>query len=63
MDNFDAATSRARRCARNLLADGVPPVIAADAMIAQGLAVWAAATGRHYDAGALIVAWTLVRDS
>ena len=46
MDNFDTATRRVQRCARQLIADGTPPTIIADALITQALAAWQADTGR-----------------
>jgi len=63
MENTTTASAAAHRCARRLLKQGVPPTVAADGLIAQGLALWAAETGRHEDAAAALVAWTLIRDA
>lgn len=62
-DAFDRATERAQRCMRAILKDDVPPVVAADAVVTQALAVWAAETGRKEDAYTLLAAWVAVRDA
>lgn len=62
MDHFDAANAAANRCARKILKRGIPPTIAADALIETGLAVWAAAKGRSVDATDLLRVWAAVRD-
>lgn len=62
-DDFDRATERAQRCMRSILEHDIPAVVAADAVITQALAAWAADTGRREDAHALLSAWTVVRDT
>jgi predicted hotdog family 3-hydroxylacyl-ACP dehydratase len=62
-DDFDRATERVQTCLDSILEEGVLPVIAADAAITQALAVWAADTGRHEDARAFLLAWTVLRDA
>lgn len=62
-DHFTTATAAARRCARKLLRQDVPPTIIADGLIDQALALWAADTGRAEDAARLLVAWVSVRDA
>lgn len=62
MDDFDRASRRARRCARGMLAAGLPPSIAGDAMLVQAVAVWAAQTDRLDDAADFLRAWVAFRD-
>ncbi|MCM2499895.1 hypothetical protein [Neorhizobium galegae] len=63
MDNFDVASAAARASAHKLVNSGIPPVIVADAMFTQGLAAWAAETGRHQSAKTVLGIWTAVRDA
>ena len=44
-DYFARAERRAGRLAHALVRDGIPPSIAADALVVQALALWAADTG------------------
>jgi hypothetical protein len=62
MDNFDAATAAARRCARKLVKE-MPAAVVADGMITQALAAWAAETGKHDQAAGLLFVWAAVRDA
>lgn len=62
-DHFNTASRRAGACARQLLHRRFDPTVVADALIAKGLAVWAAATGREADAHMLVQTWTTVRDA
>ncbi|MVA71480.1 hypothetical protein GOZ81_10375 [Agrobacterium vitis] len=62
-DNFDRADRRARFSARKALKDGIPPSIVAEAMLVQGLAVWAAETGRKSDAEAILATFVEKRDA
>lgn len=61
-DDFDRATERAQRCMLSIIEHDIPAAIAADALITQALAVWAAETGRTEDACTLLAAWATVRD-
>ena len=63
MTHFTRATTRAQHLTTQLLLDSVPPTIAADALLTQALAVWAAETGRHTAACELIRVWAAVRGS
>ncbi|WP_105419190.1 hypothetical protein [Neorhizobium sp. T25_27] len=61
-DHFDVASAAARACAHQLLNKDVPPVIVADGLVTQALAVWAAETGRTISAQTVLKIWTAVRD-
>jgi hypothetical protein len=61
-DLFDVARISARSSALDLIGT-VPPAIIADAFISQGLAAWAADTGRTDDAARLLIAWVAIRDA
>jgi hypothetical protein len=63
MDNFDVASASARGCAHKLVNADIPPAIIADGLITQGLAVWAAETGRHQSAKTVLGIWAAVRDA
>lgn len=63
MDNFENASAAARACAHKLVNDRIPPVVIADGMITQALAVWAAETGRTISAQTVLKIWTAVRDA
>ncbi|CDZ60322.1 Hypothetical protein NGAL_HAMBI2605_09500 [Neorhizobium galegae bv. orientalis] len=60
-DHFDVASAAARACAHKLVNAGIPPVVIADGLITQALAVWAAETGRHQSAQTVLKIWTAVR--
>jgi hypothetical protein len=62
MDNYDIAHAAGERIADVLGTLGVPPTIAADALLTVALALWAAETGRLIDAVDLLTIWTEVRD-
>ena len=60
-DSFTVATAAARRCARRLL-KSTDPVIVADGLICEAMAVWGAATGRKDDAFLMLAVWAALRD-
>jgi len=62
-DPFSRATTCAQHLTEQLVQDGIPPAIIADAMLVQGLSAWAAETGRKTAASELLRVWTSVRDS
>ncbi|MCQ1771313.1 hypothetical protein NOI24_08380 [Neorhizobium galegae] len=62
-DHFDVASAAARACAHKLVNEDIPPVVIADGLVTQALAVWAASTGRQQSAATVLKIWTAVRDA
>jgi len=63
MNHQSIALEAARTLTHALIEIDVPPDDIADAMIVEGLAVWAADTGRKSVAESLIRTWAEVRDA
>ncbi|MGB3501867.1 MAG: hypothetical protein WBA44_09600 [Mesorhizobium sp.] len=62
MDDFTIANAAARRAADALIQLALDPVVIADAMIASGLAVWTAQSGRHAAALEILRKYAEARD-
>ena len=60
---FEGAAARTSKLALLMSKDGYAPHLITDAMITEGLAVWAAETGRHDAARLLTRAWARIRDA
>lgn len=62
MNHKQCAADAAQTLTHCLIKQGAPADDIAVALIVRALAVWAADTGRHSDAKALLTIWTQERD-
>jgi hypothetical protein len=62
MDNFTVASQAANVTAHGLVAKELDPIVIADAMLTEAMAVFVAATGRHAAARDFLKVWIEVRD-
>lgn len=60
---YDRVAPRTHRLAKRLLREGYEPHVVTDALIIEGLALWAAQTGQHTAAAWLTWLWTKIRDA
>lgn len=62
-DDFDEATLGFHSRARDLIEEGVDPIVVVDSLITQAMALWAAKTGRFKNAEDFLRKWAILRDA
>jgi hypothetical protein len=62
-DDFYEATLGFHSRARDLIEEGVDPIVVVDSLITQAMALWAAKTGRFKSAEDFLRKWAVLRDA